>query len=341
MFIFRDRSSFAYTQTVDLNLSDDLRVRLDAVSAAQRANGIDLAFQGDVATIATGGMSTELPWRWLDRATLARGQLNDGNLGLLNLADRFPPSAVAVARERGIWFADTTGLISVRAPGLVLEVRNRPSAINDRTSILSHRALNPMSPSRAQVVCCLLAWPELVNLGLRTIATASGVSVGVAQQVMADLEARRFLLHGRARLNRVDELLDQWTSAFGVGLGKRLQLGTFAGNPTPAAWLSIGNDVYISGETASDELQGTDLTMYVERLDRRAVIASRWTPSTDHPNITVRRKFWSELELGPGDGRILVAPLPLQLADLLVTDDPRHKLAAVRLREQVLDLHRN
>ena len=321
----------------------DVGQRIDAVRAALGEQGIDLQLRGDVARLRIDGIDVERRWRWdpQDEDRRAREETRpDG--GWLLLADRVSPARAAVARARGDWFADSLGRAYVRAPGVVIDVRDRRGGVArpDGQKPTPERrtvAQNPMSPRRAQVVCCLLEEPALVSAGLRTIAAQSGVSVGIAQQVLNDLDARRFVLHGGTALNRVNELLDQWTAAFPTGLGPRLELGRFTGDAMQlGAWIAAGHVVYLSGEAASDDLQGTDATLYVATFDMKAAIASRWSPRGE-PNIIVRQQFWSDAGREPG---VYDAPLPLRLADLLVTDDPRLRLAARPLREELLDRHR-
>jgi len=301
-----------------------------------RDYGLDIAFRGDVAVLSFDGVELQRTWKWVSSHTSTSELDWPWPTGRLLLAERISPTQAKVARKRGDWYADAAGRVHVRAPGVFIDVRDRPAAVK-RSDTVGSVSRNPMSPSRAQVVCLLLDRPALIGEPVRSIAGQSGVSAGVAQQVLSDLEARRFLRHGRTRLNRVDELLDQWSAAFGSGLGPRLELGRFRGDAVQlGGWLKRNHVVYLSGEAASDELHGTDATIYVAELDRTAVIASRWEPNGERPNIIVRRQFWSD----PGrEAGVHLALLPLQLADLLVRDDPRLRLAARSLREQILDLH--
>lgn len=326
----------------------DLRQRLEAVRSALGRQGIDLRLDGDIANLRIDGVELERRWRWVTPSHSQRGPdwaRSDG--GWLLLADRVSPSRADAARARGDWFADTLGRVHIRAPGVVIDVRDRPVSVGrpvgpesrqDRLYVSPARAHNAMSPKRAQVVCCLLDEPALVSAGLRTIAARSGVSIGVVQQVLNDLDARHYLRHGGTSLNRVDELLDQWTAAFSSGLGSRLEIARFSGDAVQlGAWVNAGHVVYLSGEAASDELHGTDATIYVAEFDTRAAIASRWSRKGDRPNIIVRQQFWSDVDREPG---VYNALLPLRLADLLVTDEPRLRLAARPLREEILDRHR-
>lgn len=330
-----------YGRPVTTSLPDgeraDVDERLSTIRAALRARGIELTLSGDIAILDIDGMRVERPWQ----LTEAQGQRDDlPQGGRLLLADRMPPARAEAARARGDWYADPSGRVYVRAPGVLVDVGDqdarRPRRSDRSAASGRHVVQNPMSPSRAQVVCLLLDDPRLASASLRTLAERSGVSVGIAQQVMSDLEARRFLRHGREGLNRVDELLDQWAGVFGNGLGPKLELGRFSGDPRLDAWLSRGQSVYVSGEAASSELHGSDVTVYVERLDLHAVMASRWKPSGDRLNIVVRRKFWAG---SPPVPDLYDALLPLRLADLLITDDPRHRLAARPLREELLRRH--
>ncbi|NYD85909.1 type IV toxin-antitoxin system AbiEi family antitoxin [Cellulomonas oligotrophica] len=321
----------------DARFDGSLPHRLDGVRSALRRYGVELEVHGDLATLRVDDALLERRWRWVEQHAEPDQDGTDGDRWLL-LADRIPPARAASARDRGDWYADTAGRAFVRARGVLVDIRDRSGpAARPRRPGAPRAALNPMSPKRAQVVCMMLEEPGLVSASIRTIAERSGVSVGIVQQVLADLGERRFLLHGRTALNRVAELLDQWTAAFASGLGAHLELGRFSGDAQHLGpWSTDGRAVYVSGEAASDELRGPDATFYVAQLDMSAVIASRWRPDGSNPNIVVRRQFWLDprREAGVHD-----APATLRLADLLITDDPRHRLASVPLREMILDRH--
>lgn len=340
LFIIRIRTSLLYGVVMGTGVEDrdpaEVADRLAAIQALLQLHDVALTLEDDRAVLGVDGRRLERPWGLREPEPLDGPEQS----GWFLLADSMTPARAAVARARGHWYADLTGRIYVRAPGVLIDVDDRRARLTgpDGRPARGRRGLvqNPMSPSRAQVVCVLLDDPRLVSGGLRALAERSGASLGVVQQVMSDLEARRFLRHGRSGLNRVDELIDQWAGAFGNGLGPRLELGRFSGDPALDAWVATGRSVYLSGEAASPEITGEDVTIYVEDLDVRAVLASRWSPGGDRPNIVVRRKFWATSPRVPG---VHEALLPLRLADLLVTDDPRHRLAARPLREEILERH--
>ena len=203
-----------------------------------------------------------------------------------------------------------------------------------------------MSPARAQVVFCLLAWPEMTQDSIRHLAHTAGVSVGLAQQAIAALAADKYLTIGKERLLRGGELLDQWTAAFGSGLARRLELGRFNGEPTPQKWADAGHVVYLGGEAAvPDQLHGGGLTLYVPQMDTRAAIASGWRRAEPQTaaDIIVRRQFWTDPEtlgdLPTTDSQIRRAPLPLVCADLVASGEPRQREVARDVRELVLDRH--
>lgn len=141
-------------------------------------------------------------------------------------------------------------------------------------------------------------------------------------------------------IDRREELLDRWVEAFPLGLSRDLTLGLFVGEPDPGAWSAKGQHVYVSGERAVSDLNGTSLTIYVPELDPNAIAASRWRrPRHDEePTIVVRRRFWTDPELrDEPDGHARTAPLLLVYADLLSSRDARQREVAENLREVLRD----
>jgi len=267
------------------------------------------------------------------------------------LAERLSPSAADIARKTGACFADARGNLYVRAPGLLVDIRGRHaptwSGSDDWATakgIRAHsapRSSNLMSAARAQVVFCLLQWPDLLSSSVRLLAHTAGVSVGSAQATLTELENDRHLTVGRTRLTRRGELLDQWAAAFSTGMGRKLELARFVGEPTPQAWAAAGRLVHVSGEYAADGITGSDLTLYVAELDSKAVMASRWrkprSADGEEANIVIRRRFWQSPDLWgePEGGDVQRAPELLVYADLLASGEPRQREVAGHLRDRL------
>jgi hypothetical protein len=329
---------------------------VEAVVRAVRKHGAELRLSPSTAEFTIDGVTLERPWVYRTwearRADRAQRAFPEDTLAFpedtLVLTDRMTKADAAEAKLRGVWFADAAGRMYVRAPGVLVDIGELVAARapTDRPGKAARQATNLMSPGRAQVVFCLLAWPRMTQAPVRALARTAGVSVGLAQQVLTALAADKFLTMGNERLLRVDELLDQWTAAFGLGLARRLELGRFVGEPTAQAWADAGHVVYLGGEAAvPDELRGGgELTLYVPVMDTRAVIAAGWRRADPQTaaNIVVRKQFWTEPDLLEGletIGEVRGAPLPLVYADLVASGEPRQREVARHLREQVVGLH--
>jgi len=320
----------------------DAEADVEAVVRAVRRRGVGLSLAHGKAVLTIDGIQLERPWTYQARGLqpgTARGAHQEG---VLLLTDRMSRTDADEARRRGIWFADAAGRMHVRAPGVLVDV-GEPAATKPAQGTNHGKATNLMSPRRAQVVFCLLAWPTMTQVPVRTLAHAAGVSVGLTQQVLTALAADRFLTLGNERLIHVGELLDQWAAAFRLGLARKLELGRFTGEPSAQAWADAGHVVDLGGEAAvPDELRGGDLTLYVPTLDARAVLAAGWRHAGPGAtaNVVVRRRFWTEPgELDAPGGAVRLAPLPLVLADLVAAGEPRTQEVARRMKEQVVGLH--
>jgi hypothetical protein len=324
-------------------MSDDDGI--EAIVRAVRERGVELNLAHETAELTIDGIRLQRPWVYRPQRPRFSDATDEQRLdGMLLLADRLSRADADEARRRGAWFADAAGRLYVRAPGVLVDLEV-PASVKQAHDAgrRSPKATNLMSPRRAQVVFCLLAWPAMTPAPVRTLARTAGVSIGLTQQVLAALAADRFLTVGNERLIHVGELLDQWASAYRLGLARRLELGRFAGAPHAQAWAEAGHVVYVGGEAAvPDQLHGGDLTLYVPALDTRAVAASGWRrsePGTE-ANVVVRRQFWIEPDHGDTlDGAVRRAPLPLVFADLVASGEPRQQEVAHQMREQIVGLH--
>lgn len=302
-----------------------------AVAALAR-HDIKMTINGDMARVEVDGRAVER--RWVTGVNYPPS----GREPTLVIGARIPPRLVASIRNNGDWYVDALGNAYISSAGLRVDIRGqRPSETSPRTT----RAKNLFSPRRAQVVFCLLTWPELLTAPVRTVARAAGVSPAIANQTGQALREGGYGYPGATRLERYDELLDRWADSFPLGLGRDLTLGHFAGGTDLSAWVESGIPVYLSGESAAPSIRGTTLTMYVPKISVPAVIGSRWRPlrADEEPVITVRRTFWedprrtSNTELG-----VKNAPDLLIYADLLSSRDPRQREVALTMREALREL---
>ncbi|MBF0723061.1 type IV toxin-antitoxin system AbiEi family antitoxin [Sanguibacter inulinus] len=297
--------------------------------AALAHHDIRLTLQGGVARVEVDGEAVERRW------VTETGYRPTDRIPTLVIGSRIPPRLVASIRRNGDWYVDALGNAFISSPGIRVDIRGqRPP----ETPMRSARAKNLFSPRRAQVVFCLLTWPELLTAPVRTVARAAGVSPAIANQTSQALREEGYGYPGGARLERYDELLERWAEAFPLGLGRDLTLGQFAGDTDPRAWVDSGIPVYLSGESAVPSIRGTTLTMYVPKISVPAVISSRWRPlrADEEPAIIVRRTFWEAPDQTYGAERgAKTAPDLLIYADLLSSRDPRQREVALTMRESL------
>ena len=322
----------------------------DRASRAADKHHLALRIDDDMVEVELDGHHYRWTAQWsadgsaVDVAARAR---KDGFL----LAERFSPAAADLARQAAAGFADGRGNLYLRAPGLLVDVRGRQAparraardwdAADELRAARGPRSWNLMSAARAQVVFCLLEWPEMAAAPVRLLAHTAGVSVGSVQSTLTALEEDHHLTVGRRRLTRRGDLLDQWASAFPAGLARRTELARFVGEPSPDAWIANGHLVHVSGEYAAEGIAGRGLTLYVDELDAAAIMAARWrrpqVPDGEPANIIVRRRFWQS----PGswgeahEGRAAHAPDLLVYADLLASGEPRQREVARHMRARL------
>lgn len=301
---------------------------LEAIDALAH-HGIKLTLHDGVASIEVDGKAVERRW-----AAETAYRPTDREPALV-IGSRIPPRLVASIRRNGDWYVDSLGNAFISAPGIRVDIRGqRPPATPTRAA----RSKNLFSPRRAQVVFCLLTWPELLTAPVRTVARAAGVSPAIANQTGQALREEGYGYPGAKRLERYDDLLDRWADAFPLGLGRDLVLGQFAGETDPHAWVESGIPVYLSGESAVPKIRGTTLTMYVPKISVPAVIGSRWRALRvdEEPEIIVRRTFWEAPDpMSRAERGANIAPEILIYADLLSSRDPRQREVALTMREEL------
>ncbi|GAA2641647.1 type IV toxin-antitoxin system AbiEi family antitoxin [Paractinoplanes durhamensis] len=93
------------------------------------------------------------------------------------------------------------------------------------------RRTNLFSSGRSRVIFALLAWPELAGGKIREIATAAGIPVGQAHDALTRLEEAGYLIRASRAMTREDDLLDFWAAAYPAGLGRRLEIARYHGDP--------------------------------------------------------------------------------------------------------------
>jgi hypothetical protein len=247
---------------------------------------------------------------------------------LLVVGDRISRRSAAALRDASIQFVDALGNAFIAFGSALVDVQGRtePSSQAPSRIVRPHRSTNLFSPGRSQVILALLAWPELARGRVREVANAAGMSVGQAHDALTRLEQAGFLLPTSRRLTRAGELLDYWTAAYPAGLGRRLKIAQYHGDPSRP--VSSERPVYLSSESAEgvDVARPATLTVYLDTPDPNLPILNRWSASPDRvPNVFVRHKFWVSPRPHEEDpaSKTQNAPWPLVYADLAATGDAR------------------
>lgn len=300
----------------DLGLEAEVHGGLSAEGAVQRADVT-------VSRAAASQRFEVLCGRGLRIADIAR--LPRGDLPQFVFTDYVPDATGAAFRRAGVGYLDEAGNAWISFSTVLVDVRGRRRVGSTDRPPTSRG--NLFSPGSAQVVLALLAWPELWRATRREVASAAGVSLGKAHDVLAILRQAGFGPDAMQRSG--EELLDLWAAAYPTSLAGRLLLGTFHGPVDKVRSADDGDRLYVSGEAAvGDVLKPATLDVYVAELKPRLALVNRWR--ADGPsNIVVRRSFWQEPggRRAPGDDPVS-APWPLVYADLLASADPRVRTAA-------------
>jgi hypothetical protein len=253
---------------------------------------------------------------------------------LLIVGNRATRRSAAAFRDAGIQFVDALGNAFITFDSVLVEVQGRTEPTDEvpeggRRIAGSRHPTNIFSPRRSQVILALLTWPELSTAKVRKIANVAGVSVGQAHDALTELEQAGFLVPISRRLDRVDELLEYWTAAYPTGLGRRLDIARYHGDPSrPISRPRAEQPIYLSSESAegTDIARPATLTVYLDFLDPKLPVMNRWSSNPDHaPNVFVRQKFWVAPlpdEEQPST-KARNAPWPLIYADLLAAGDAR------------------
>lgn len=294
-----------------------------------RQLGVDIELRGNLATLRVDGQS----WS----RTLVEHRAGPDDVGLepgkfMIVGERVPASVAHRAIARDTWYADSAGNVYLRAPGVHIDIRGRRVPGPRRAAGTTPVAL--FAPRRAQVIFCLLQWPELVDGSISALAQASGASRAVVHETRTLLEAEGYLLPGGQNLERREELRGLWVESYRAGLWRAGRLATFVGEPNLDAWHESGQRIDVSGESAVAGVRPVTLTAYVDAVDPRLVARSRWRKPgpTEQGNVVLRQRFWSApgAAVDPGAGPQL-APGLIVYADLVATREPRQLEVATRV----------
>lgn len=312
----------------------DLPEVLDRIRRAVEANGVGLDADQEMATFEIEGQALHRRARWVAEGSSPSELMaeHDDPGEVTYLGDRITSALARWIRSVGGWYADASGNMHVRAPGVLVDIRGRPPIVSRQSSARAN-SRNLMSAGRAQVVFALLTWPRLLDSSMSEIGRVAGVSSSLAHTVVRMLQEQHYMSASSRRLDRRDELIDQWAAAYPLGLARSIELGRFVGEPRVDAWVDREYAVYVSGEYAAPQISGPDLVLYVPGLDARAVVMQRWRKPApeEHANIILRETFWTDPEALKWSG-VPRAPQLLVYGDLLASNDPRQRSIAAEMR---------
>ncbi|WP_071918436.1 type IV toxin-antitoxin system AbiEi family antitoxin [Microbacterium paludicola] len=237
-------------------------------------------------------------------------------------------------RMLGLRYLDAAGNANIHFGGVYIDVRGRRARTGAGQGMrprLTRGGVNLFSLKRAQVIFAILTWDSLLTAPVRSVATSSKVSVGLAQETLELLASYGYLDDERQIVKkRRGELIDLWAGTYATGLGSPAKTSSFSGaigRIEPA-----GYEMVVSGESAVPSLlRPESLVLYSDEFPVRAIAANRWHRDEETPNIYLRHKFWSDPEPAPPGVR--VAPPLLVYADLMAANESRQREAAAMLRE--------
>ncbi|MEE4383232.1 MAG: type IV toxin-antitoxin system AbiEi family antitoxin [Pseudomonadales bacterium] len=247
--------------------------------------------------------------------------------------------------DQNVQFLDAAGNAFLSVEEFFLLVTGRPRHRSRKQA--SRQIRTTWSRGALPVVHRLLNEPEGLQMSFRDLAKASTVSLGTVHNVMDDLKARGFLrtLGGKPRLVGRERLFEQWVESYPQYLRERLvrrrltvpgrkDLGLLAEEVRSA----LGEqDWVMSGECAAWVMDGylppERMTLYGNgELDRLASLLG--ARSAADGDIEVLQAFWTG-HTSPGGAWGLADPI-LVYADLVYTQDPRAREAALRIRDEYL-----
>ena len=178
---------------------------------------------------------------------------------------------------------------------------------------------------------------DTVNRPYREIGQLAGVSIDTVSKTIKDLLSSGYLIeftHKVYELNKQEELIDNWVTAFNTVLRPKIKsaLFSFGKGLTPHELAERCPPNTFAGELAADVL-GTNLigeraTLYTDQPFHALAKELDLVPASKEGAVEIVRQFWN----GTSSGRRTVHPL-LVYADLRYRPTPRNLEAAALLYE--------
>ena len=235
------------------------------------------------------------------------------------------PRADALTRHGWGGYTDAAGNVSLRAPGLVLEVTGRRSPGRVRTPTTAPFTRAGLPVTFALLVAHGHGEQQMVQ---RELAVAGGASVGTVNRVIRALRDRTPpMLDEHNRLLRPEALQDEWVAAYATAQPEtwpeeRFTSGTWS-SPLDLLRTKLPPGTLLGSELGAvrlgASLRPVGALLHVPPEERGDIIRrGRLRRAEDGP-IRLRPAFWT----APPIGSQGIAPRPLLAADLLLEDDPR------------------
>lgn len=237
-------------------------------------------------------------------------------------------------RKRELSYADEAGNAYISFADIYIDVRGRRPARRVQAAGTPSRPihssrLNLFSARRSRLIFALLTWPQLTGATIRELSQAAGVSVGLAQETIKQLEQDGYLTGGPSpRLVRQSLLFELWSMTYPQQLAPTLSLQTFKSADIRQTVIEPGSE--FGGESALPELiVPSSLTLYVNEFTPAMAVENRWKRD-DNPNVFIREKFWTDtalldLERHASSDSPPTVPSTLIYADLLASAEPRQR----------------
>jgi hypothetical protein len=275
-------------------------------------------------------------YRLLERVTRTPPSDSDNHTPLPLIATSHVTDRAAIdLRSKGLQYVDSLGNAHLHFGPVLIDVRGRRAPKPQSELPRGARGSASLtSPRRAQIIMCLLAWPDLLQARLQDLADASGTSPSQVHQTIKLLSEAGYVSDKELYRHRTPELLDMWASAYATQLGPTLALDEFT-SQHPGEWPALPDGLlaHRSGESAAHTLmRPTTATIYLETPDPALIRLNRWM-RTERPNVFLRLRFWTSPEEGTRTHGTHEAPWPIVYADLLSSNDPRHREAAQNWRQ--------
>ncbi|MEI8248015.1 MAG: type IV toxin-antitoxin system AbiEi family antitoxin [Lentisphaerota bacterium] len=244
----------------------------------------------------------------------------------------------AAARELaecGIEFADAAGNLFLKLPEHTFLIMNCKKANDINRERNSGRIF---APSGLKLIYILLTAPEMLKANYRILQAKSGVSLGSAGYIMADLKEHGLLLEidGELRFADKEKLAERWCLAYSEKLRGKLNIQRYSAGMDnfkdvqllaglPAAWGGEAAAYFLAGH-----LHPEIWSIYRWGNINKLIARTKLRPDPNG-NIEILDAFWPE----QGSALTTVHPL-LIYADLIASGDSRNLETAMEIHQKYL-----